>query len=30
MQDIRLFIDKLHADAQACETIGNSSERREA
>lgn len=22
MQDIRLFIDKLHADAQACETIG--------
>jgi len=22
MQDIRLFIDKLHTDAQACDTIG--------
>jgi 4-hydroxy-3-methylbut-2-enyl diphosphate reductase IspH len=22
MQDLRLFIDKLHTDAQACETIG--------
>jgi hypothetical protein len=25
MQDIRLFIDKLHADAEACETIGETS-----
>lgn len=25
MQDIRTFIDKLHADAQACDTIGQTS-----
>jgi hypothetical protein len=25
MQDIQLFIDKLHADAEACETIGQTS-----